>query len=176
MRYLITLCTAFCFLVGCGGDEAAGESGEVGDYCTGADDCVDGICLDELGPDTPDPITFEGGYCTSECEYVDLNEDGYIDVDEYIGCSEDGLCLIYDADPWGATDTEESYCFQKGCFTDWDCRDPDYICMEFGSPPYTPSATACVPLDVRVNDPEEQNVAYYEDEALLFHPLILAQE
>lgn len=173
MRYLIPLLTAFCLLVGCGHDDDMHVLGEVGAACDSAEECAGGICLEVLGSEAADPITFVDGYCTGECEYGDFNGDGYTDYDEFEGCTEDGLCLNYDPNPWDEEDSLESYCFLAGCLTDWDCRDPNYICMEFGFPPFTPSSTACVPIDVIAPEEDEtKSTSFPADTALIYHPVL----
>lgn len=114
-----------------------------GAACSSADECIGDLCLEELGPETSDPITFPDGYCTNNCDWEDVDEDGYVDPIELVGCLAGDVCLFYDPDYYDDVPAV-GYCFQGGCETDWDCRDPNYVCYDFG---FWEPVKACVPYD-----------------------------
>jgi hypothetical protein len=121
---------ALVFTGGCG-DGDSPDLAPVGEACVDADDCEGELCLQELGTGfAPDPITFDGGYCsTGGCEVAN---DGSNTCD-------DGTCLYYDYN-WFDDILAVGYCFEAGCEIDDDCRD-GYTCANF-SP-----ENACIPID-----------------------------
>jgi len=94
MYRTLTVVLTCLLLVACGSEDNSPTDLETGAACAADEECLGGICLEEIGNPDIGTLTFADGMCTNECSFEDE-----------LSCLEESeICLRYNP-------TKESFCF-----------------------------------------------------------------